>query len=108
MLCGNNLCVSYLLEVALHARHQHDAGHTNSQKQKKGVDEASHCRVVSARTATTQEAGGAAAQAWDLGGITQHLKQSIVKENKIVIYYMISGGSFSWTIDPDNHLQPHS
>lgn len=74
MLYGNKLCVLYLLEVALHARHQHDAGHTNSQKQKKGVDEASHCRVVFAGAATTQQAGGAAAQARDLGGIAQRFK----------------------------------
>lgn len=73
---GKNLCVLYLLEVALHAGHQHDAGHTNAQKQEKGVDEASHCRVVFAGAATTQEAGGAAAQARDLGGKAQRLDKT--------------------------------
>lgn len=62
-------CESNLLEAALHAGHQHDAGHAHSQEQEKGVDEASHGGVVPAGAASTQQAGGAAAQAGDLGGI---------------------------------------
>lgn len=56
----------YLLELNLHARHQHDAGHTHAQEQEEGVDEACHRGVVSRRAASTQQTGGAAAQAWDL------------------------------------------
>lgn len=70
MFAGKTWCEFYLLEVALHARHQHDAGHTDSQEQEEGVDEAGHCRVVLAGAAAAQQAGGAAAQAGDLGNAT--------------------------------------
>lgn len=45
---------TYLLQVTLHAGHQHDAGHTHAQQQEACVDEASHRGVVTAGTAAAQ------------------------------------------------------
>lgn len=56
----------YLLQLPLHAGHQHNAGHSHSQQQEEGVDEARHCGVITAGAAPAQQAGGAAAQAGDL------------------------------------------
>ena len=64
LFCVEN--AAYLLQLALHARHQHDAGHAHSQQQEEGVDEPSHCGVVPTGAASTQQAGGTATQARDL------------------------------------------
>ena len=56
----------YLLQLALHAGHQHDAGHSYTQQQEEGVDQAGHCGVVPTGTTATQQAGGTATQAGDL------------------------------------------
>lgn len=63
---GSEQAVTYLLQLGLHAGHQHDAGDAHSQQQEEGVDEPSHRGVVPAGAAPTQQAGGAAAQARDL------------------------------------------
>ena len=71
--------LTYLLKLPLHARHQHNTGNTHSQQQEEGIDETSHCRIISTGTASTQQAGGAAAQARDLH------KQISIGINNLVI-----------------------
>lgn len=56
----------YLLELALHPRHQHDARNSHSQQQEAGVNESSHGRIISTWTASTQQTGGAPTKAGDL------------------------------------------
>lgn len=57
---------AYLLQLPLHPRHQHNTGDAHSQQQEEGVDETSHRGIISTGAASTQQAGGAAAQARDL------------------------------------------
>lgn len=59
---------NYLLELPLHARHQHDAGDADSQKQEEGVDEPCDRGVVSTRATFTQQARSTATKAGDLQG----------------------------------------
>lgn len=55
-----------LLELPLHARHQHDAGDTHSQKQEEGVDEPRDRGVVSTGATSAQKARSTATKAGDL------------------------------------------
>lgn len=50
---------AYLLELALHARHEHDAGDAHPHQHEEGIDESGHRGVVSAGATPAQQTGGA-------------------------------------------------
>lgn len=57
--------------MALHARHEHDAGDPHAQHHEEGIDQPSDGGVVSTRTAWAQQARSAATKARNLQGKTR-------------------------------------
>ena len=58
--------VSHLLQLPLHAGHEHDAGHGHPQQHEEGIDEAGDGGVVPTGAAPAQQTGSTATQAGDL------------------------------------------
>lgn len=58
--------LGHLLQMPLHAWHEHDAGDAHTQQHKEGIDQPSDCGVVSTRAASAQQAGSTATKARNL------------------------------------------
>lgn len=91
--------------MALHARHEHDAGDPHAQHHEEGIDQPSDGGVVSTRTAWAQQARSTATKARNLQGKTHvlnvytilqkhtllwHVSQSYVRNIKNVTEWLVS------------------